>query len=259
MTETSNNLQSVISLWRQANHIEISSQLRPELVNEIIASIFNPGKHYYFILDFFDLQFKYVHPTVEEIVGCKPEDLSFELLFANMHPDDAKQIQKKESAATEFFYNRIPVEKIPSYKASYTFRLRDGQGGWKNILHQSIALRVSEAGRIHHVLCVHTDVSFLHLLPDDRISFIGINGEPSFYALSTDPATFMQPQPDIELSPREREIVQLLAKGLSSKQIANQLFLSSHTVDTHRRNLLKKTGAKNTLELAVECLKRSLI
>ncbi len=239
--------------------METSVQLRPGLVNDIIASIFNPGKHYYFILNFFDLQFEYVHPTVEEIVGCKVEDLSFPLLFENMHPDDAKQIQRKEGAATEFFYNRLTPEKIPFYKASYTFRLRDGRGGWKNILHQSIALQVTTAGRIHYVLCVHTDITYLNLLPDDRISFIGINGEPSFYALSTDPATFMQPKPDIDLSPREKEIVQLLAKGLSSKQIADQLFLSSHTVDTHRRNLLKKTGAKNTLELAVECLKRSLI
>jgi len=118
---------------------------------------------------------------------------------------------------------------------------------------------VTENGRIHFVLSVHTDITFLNLLPDDRISFIGIHGEPSYYALSTNPATFMQPKPDIVLSPREKEVVQLLAAGLSSKQIANQLFLSSHTVDTHRRNLLKKTGTKNTLELAVECLKHSLL
>ena len=259
MDSSSDNLQSVISIWQKSNYVEVNNPLQPGLVNDIIASIFNPGKHYYFILNFYDLQFKYVHPAVEEIVGCKPEDFNFDLLFEKMHPDDAVQIPRKESAATEFFYKMIPTEKIPFYKASYTFRLKDGQGGWKNILHQSIALQVDGNGRIHFVLCVHTDITYLSLMPDDRISFIGIHGDPSFYALSTDPKTFMQPRPDIVLSAREKEIVQLLADGLSSKQIAAKLFLSSHTVDTHRRNLLKKTGSKNTLELAVICLKRSLI
>jgi DNA-binding CsgD family transcriptional regulator len=51
----------------------------------------------------------------------------------------------------------------------------------------------------------------------------------------------------------------LLAAGLSSKQIGGQLFISPHTVDTHRRNLLKKMGVQNTLELVAICLKKGLI
>ena len=61
------------------------------------------------------------------------------------------------------------------------------------------------------------------------------------------------------LSIRELEIVKLLADGLASKQIAHMLAISIHTVDTHRRNLLKKTGTKNTLELTVMCVKKGLI
>lgn len=259
MLTDSESLNSVITLWRQANQVKTDTSLRSDLVNDVIASIFSPGEHYYFILDFFDLQFTYVHPAVEKIVGCKPDELTFPLLFEKMHPDDAAQIQRKEAAATEFFYQRITPEKIPLYKSTYTFRLNDGKGGWKNILHQSIALQVAENGHIHYTLCVHADITYLNLLPDDRISFIGINGEPSYYALSTDPATFLAPKADITLSPREQDVVRLLAAGLSSKEIAGKLYLSSHTIDTHRRNLLKKTGTKNTLELAVECLKKGLI
>ena len=51
------------------------------------------------------------------------------------------------------------------------------------------------------------------------------------------------------LSKREMEIVELLAKGLSSETIGEELFLSKHTVNTHRSNILSKTGAKNTVEL----------
>ena len=52
-----------------------------------------------------------------------------------------------------------------------------------------------------------------------------------------------------ELSERETELIQYLDKGLSSEEIAEKMFLSKHTVDTHRRNILLKTGARNTVEL----------
>ena len=54
---------------------------------------------------------------------------------------------------------------------------------------------------------------------------------------------------NFELSDREVELIRLLAHGYSSDDIASKLFLSKHTVDTHRRNILAKTGAKNTIEL----------
>jgi len=50
-----------------------------------------------------------------------------------------------------------------------------------------------------------------------------------------------------------------MAEGHGSKQIADILSISTHTVDTHRRNLLRKTGTKNTMELAVTCIKKGLI
>lgn len=54
---------------------------------------------------------------------------------------------------------------------------------------------------------------------------------------------------------RETEILQLLAKGLSTKQIADQLFLSEHTVQTHRKNLMSKyevEAATGLIALAVK-------
>lgn len=61
------------------------------------------------------------------------------------------------------------------------------------------------------------------------------------------------------VSPRELEILQLLAKGMQSKEIASVLFLSKHTIDTHRRNLLRKTNTKNTLELVLRCTKAGIV
>ena len=51
------------------------------------------------------------------------------------------------------------------------------------------------------------------------------------------------------LTDREREIVHQLADGHDSQTIADKLFISHDTVRTHRRNILEKTGAKNTVHL----------
>ena len=69
-------------------------------------------------------------------------------------------------------------------------------------------------------------------------------------------------KPDISdgsISAREKEIIALLAQGLSSHDIAEQLFLSEHTIKTHRRNIIHKMGVKNTAELIQTALKKEWI
>lgn len=55
-----------------------------------------------------------------------------------------------------------------------------------------------------------------------------------------------------QLSSRERELIRLIAEGLTNKDIAEKLFLSVHTIKTHRKNIIKKLGFtfKNTAELS---------
>ncbi len=51
------------------------------------------------------------------------------------------------------------------------------------------------------------------------------------------------------LSEREKEIAKLICKGKTSQQIAEALFITKNTVDTHRRRILEKLGVKSTAEL----------
>ena len=51
------------------------------------------------------------------------------------------------------------------------------------------------------------------------------------------------------ITSREREILGLLSKGHNSKEISEMLFLSPHTVDYHRMQLLKKTNSRNIAQL----------
>ncbi|WP_294961928.1 response regulator transcription factor [uncultured Flavobacterium sp.] len=61
------------------------------------------------------------------------------------------------------------------------------------------------------------------------------------------------------LSPREIEIIILIALEYSGKEISEQLFISSHTVETHRKNIMKKLNIKSTIGLVKYALKNNLI
>lgn len=61
------------------------------------------------------------------------------------------------------------------------------------------------------------------------------------------------------LSPRELEIVTLISLEYSGKEISDQLFISIHTVETHRKNIMKKLQTKNIIGLVKYALKNNLI
>lgn len=63
----------------------------------------------------------------------------------------------------------------------------------------------------------------------------------------------------INLSPREIEIIQLIAEGMSSMEIANHLFLSHHTINSHRKNILRKLQIKSPAELIVKALDMGIV
>lgn len=63
----------------------------------------------------------------------------------------------------------------------------------------------------------------------------------------------------VQLSKREIEVLQLVVSGMSSKQIAEELFLSYHTINTHRKNIIKKVGVKNVSELVIFAQNTGLI
>ena len=61
------------------------------------------------------------------------------------------------------------------------------------------------------------------------------------------------------LTPREKEVLELIAEGYTNPQIAEKIFLSPFTVDSHRKNLLAKLAVKNTASLIRLAVERKLI
>ena len=63
----------------------------------------------------------------------------------------------------------------------------------------------------------------------------------------------------VELSNRETDVLIALVKGLTNKEISDKLFISVHTVITHRKNIIRKTGIKSVSGLTVYALLNNLV
>jgi len=63
----------------------------------------------------------------------------------------------------------------------------------------------------------------------------------------------------VKLTPREHDILSCICNGSSTQEIADQLFISTNTVETHRKNLLVKTGCKNSAGLVRFAMDNELI
>jgi DNA-binding NarL/FixJ family response regulator len=71
------------------------------------------------------------------------------------------------------------------------------------------------------------------------------------------PTHFIAPSDDI--SPREKDVLKLVAHGMTNKEIAEKLFISTHTVITHRKNITAKLGIKTIAGLTVYAVINKLI
>lgn len=64
---------------------------------------------------------------------------------------------------------------------------------------------------------------------------------------------------DIVLSRREQQVLELIAEGLSNKEIGEKLFISTRTVDGHRNSLLQKFNVHNTAKLIMEAVRKGFL
>jgi DNA-binding CsgD family transcriptional regulator len=229
-----------------------------EITNQV-ASLFTVGSFYYYVLNFEDLSMNMVHHGTLEVLGIEPDQFTFQKEIDIMHPDDFAKLNEKELASSNFFLNKIPVEEIPLYKVVYMLRLKHSDGHYKTILHQAKALNVSKEGQIQQVLVIHTDVTFFNIPFNHNVSFIS-NNRPSYHSVKTgEDLNFMVTDFKNIFTHREIEIIIKLSQGENFKEIAALFFVSPHTIKTHRKNILKKSGCKNTAELVARCYAEGLL
>ena len=207
----------------------------------------------------FDLDVQnYVHydEGIAAVTGFRPEDFAerggLEFFLSRY---DQTSAPVSAAIVTDLFVTlqRLPHEQQRHARASavHRFRLASGEPAW--LLSQSVPLLTAEApGRLRHTLSYISNITPHYFLarPTGSITFpTGLDAQGEPHAYTTLELPLRKPQPGLELSPREGDVLRLIVAGRTSKEIAEALTLAPPTVNTHRKNLLVKTRCRNTAEL----------
>lgn len=233
-------------IWQKIAFDATIKNLAFELqVHKKLLNIFQVGDFYYFIFNVRKGEFEFISPEICKILGYDPKTLSANFFLNRIHPEDQIYFLNFENKLYDFFRS-LPLDKIEKYKIRYDFRIKNSQNKYIRILHQMIILQHDDAGNLFRSMGVHTDITYLKPEGKPILSFIGLEGEPSFINVDFD--IVYQATKEV-LSKREKEILMHLAAGKSSSQIAEVLSISKFTVDTHRKNILKKTKSHSTSNL----------
>lgn len=117
-----------------------------------------------------------------------------------------------------------------------------------------LPLRAREAGAL---ACVAKSDDFRNLR---RAMLLAVHGKPFVSQIFSTTQSYVPPTDDgIELSDRQREIIEMVAEGLTNTQIANKLAIGPESVKTHVQNVMRKLGAHDRTQAAVIALRRGLI
>ena len=253
--------KSLHSVWANSRHMMANRavDLDKGKLDELIASVFSNGPFYFYVIDFADMEIKYMSPLVKKIHGLDPENTTFQDILDRIHPDDVDFISKAEKLNWDFYYNKIGPDRYQNFKMSYCFRLKTADGSYQLFNHQSLMLSIDEQGRMSKALNIHTNISHLTTKNNYKLSAIGMFGAPSYLNLDVEGMETLPAPTDCLFSKREIEIVRLLSEGLTSKEIASRLFIALDTVKTHRKHIMSKSGCKNVGQLVTKCITHGLL
>ncbi|RKR82186.1 PAS domain-containing protein [Mucilaginibacter gracilis] len=239
-SEETNKLWLRMSAKSSADNLQIELELYRKLLN-----FFQVGDYYYFIFNVKNLEFDLVSSQFETMLGYQHATVTVMLFMDCIHPDDRPWFLAFENKTAEFL-SALPVDKLMKYKIRYDFRFRKSDSTYIRVLHQVAVVQHDADGGILRTLGVHTDIT--HLKPTGRpvMSYIGMDGEPSYLNIDVK-NTFAKSTE--KLTAREKDVLRLLIEGKLSKEVSEILNISKQTVDTHRKNMMRKNGLSNTGEL----------
>lgn len=156
-----------------------------------------------------------------------------EEIFCHIHPDDFVRKQLGELHFYRFVKELPPAEAFDCLFVG-TLRMNDAKGRWLTVVHR-IRYFFSDDNKVWLALCLY---SLMPSLPSGDCILNTASG--TLIPVST--ATLHH-----ILSSREKDVLRLIRQGLSSKMIADRLFISIFTVNRHRQNILDKLHCSNSI------------
>ncbi|MGE3800074.1 MAG: LuxR C-terminal-related transcriptional regulator [Candidatus Kapaibacterium sp.] len=203
------------------------------------------GKSSISVYDLFKREHVYKSPTFHLMLGYDIESVEGDLFFdQKIHPEDFVALVRNGIELMRFCFD-LPAEERMEYKLVNEYRMKNGAGEYVRVIEQHQALELDKNGNLWLAL------SLVDISPDRDVS-AGIKsrlinfktGEIFHFPVEERGDNGGVPK----LSSREQEVLSLIRDGLISKEIADRLYISVHTVNTHRQRILEKLDVNNSHE-----------
>jgi DNA-binding CsgD family transcriptional regulator len=228
--------------------------IRPD--DPMLAELDSYMDHYnqlFYIADVILLDIKYISIGVERMFGMEQNEVSAGFFLTTTHKDDLKRHQL---ARTKLFSvaQDIYIQKTGTCIISANFRGRKpGTTDFADYLYQCFIFYSKIPYESTFLILVITDISGFEKIHKGFHYYIG-----------NDPKVFRFPDEELLsagsiFSHTEFSIIELIDQGLSTKEIAEKLFRSPLTINTHRSNIIKKAGKSSITEVIRELKAKGLL
>ncbi|MDB5111960.1 MAG: regulatory protein LuxR [Mucilaginibacter sp.] len=175
-------------------------------------------------------------------------------------PDDFKIYNSQIFTANLDFLKKTPQEEHHKHVFSYNFRIRCKNQSyatlWQRgsyITSKKTGMPLYSLGAVIDITGIKTDNIISHIIEKAEDWKTGSN------KAIVESNYFYPHEEDSLLSKHEKNILKLIADGLSSKMIAGKMRISENTVANHRQNMMRKTNTKNVVQLIVFAIKSQII
>ena len=226
----------------------------------LIDKILPDTASFFIITDIASATYPFVGSQLEVISGYSIDEFyskGYLLFIQCMHPEERDVMMLRVLPELVNFVATVPGQEKKSCQSQFNCRFKRKNGKYINLLAQSYVLEVDQKGRAALALSSIIQLETREILPlrwSARI--IKNNGisETAFIKTHNTSIDLIE-----KITPRELDVLRNLAAGKTSKLIGKELSISPHTVDTHRRRLLKKLNCKTVVDLATFAHRNGLI
>jgi len=194
------------------------------------------------LADLSQIKFLFVSEGIRKMIGVEPRELNPGNFVEVTHPDDISRLGLLRAQTFVVEKEVLETDK-GSALVSFTIRLRNPAGEYHNYICQAYFFYSPIPRKAVYALQVISKIDWFK--PKKQYYHHYKGKDLSLFKYPDEQLLKISPG----LSQRELEIIKLIEKGLSSKQIAEKLFLSVFTVNTHRANILEKSGKPTISDL----------
>jgi len=207
---------------------------------------------YFQVFDVGQMKFLFTSKRIFQMIGVTSEEINPGHYTLHIHPDDEERLGQARARVYKMEKAIFQAQK-GSVLTSYNLRIRNAEGNYIEVFVQDYMFYSPIPHKAVFLIQVITNIDWYKMKKDRFHLYAG-----------NDLSLFRFPdQALLEIGPglsyREFEIIRLIAAGLGSKEIADILFLSIHTVNTHRSNILEKTGKSQISDVIYEFKEKGLL